>query len=113
MPNTRDALRTRLNNDLLDAIKTGDQIATMTLRSILDVMDNATAVPLTAEHTPVYGRSHEVPRKPLTDSDYQVILQNEADLRSVAAIEYERLGCPEIAARLRVEVNIVMSYIDV
>jgi uncharacterized protein YqeY len=93
-------------------MKERDTIATMTLRSLLDALDNASAIPMTAKHVPVYGRSGDVPRKHVTEGDYQVILRNEASSRHTAALEFERLGCIEAAARVRAELSIVMHYLE-
>lgn len=112
MSATTHSLRTRLRNDLRRAMKERDTIATMTLRSLLDALDNASAVPMTAEHVPVYGRSGDAPRKHVTESDYQVILRTEASSRHIAALEFERLGCTEAAARVRAELSIVMHYLE-
>jgi uncharacterized protein len=106
------SLRTRLSTDLRTAMKERDTVATLTLRSLLEAMDNASAVPMTAEHVPVYGRSGDVPRKIVAESDYKIILRNEAASRRAAALEYERLGRTEAAAQVRAELSIVMRYID-
>lgn len=112
MPATTHSLQTRLRNDLRRAMKEHDTIATMTLRSLLDAMDNASAVPMTAEHVPVYGRMGDVPRKHVTESDYRAILLTEASARSTAATEFERLGCTNAANRVRAELSIVMRYLE-
>src|SRR5512139_2573440 len=62
------SLQTRLRNDLRTAMQDHDTVATLTLRSLLDAMDNACAVPMTAEHVPVHGRSGDVPRRVVADS---------------------------------------------
>ena len=106
------ALRTRLSHDLRTALKEHDDVATRTLRSLLDAMDNASAVPMTAEHVPVYGRSGDVPRRIVTEDDYRNILRREATSRDAAALEYEHLGRLEAATQVRAELNIVRRYID-
>jgi uncharacterized protein len=110
--NQNTPLQTRIRNDLLAAMKQRDTVTTKTLRSLLDALDNACAVPLTAEHVPVYGGLAEVPRKVVTESEYQAILRSEAAARHAAAIEFEQLGRSEAAARLRDELDIVMRYAD-
>ena len=105
-------LRTRLSTDLRLAMKNRDTLTTLTLRSLLEAMDNASAVPMTAEHLPVYGRSGDVPRRIVTEDDYRLIVRNEAAARQAAALEYERLGCSEAAAHVQAELNVVMRYID-
>lgn len=105
-------LRTRLSADLRLAMKDRDTLTTLTLRSLLEAMDNASAVPMTAEHVPVYGRSGDVPRRIVTEDDYRLIVQNEAAARQAAALEYERLGRIEAAAHVRAELKVVLRYID-
>jgi uncharacterized protein len=104
-------LRTRLANDLRVAMKQRDETAVRTLRSLLEAMDNAGAVPLTSEHVPVYGRPNEVPRQVVTESDYLAILQREAEARREAADEYERLGRKEAAERVRAEWQVARRYV--
>ena len=105
-------LRTRLSTDLRLAMKARDMLTTLTLRSLLEAMDNASAVPMTAEHVPVYGRSGDVPRRIVTEDDYRLIVRNEVAARQAAALEYERLGRIEAAAHVRAELTVVMRYID-
>lgn len=102
----------RLRNDLRNAMKERDTVATTTLRSLLGAFDNASAVPMTTEHVPVYGRSGDVPRKVVTERDYQEILRREALARRTTALEFERLGCPEAATRLEAERSIILRYVD-
>lgn len=112
MPAEPSSLQIRLRNDLRTAMKQHDGVAALTLRSLLDALDNACAVPLTAEHVPVYGRSGDVPRRVVTDSEYESILRHEAALRSAAALEYERLGRMEAAAQVRAELSVVLRYLE-
>ena len=106
------SLQTRLRNDLRTAMQEHDTVTTLTLRSLLDAMDNACAVPMTAEHVPVHGHSGDVPRRVVTDSEYESILRHEAASRSAAALEYERLGRTEAATQVRAELSIVLRYLD-
>ncbi len=105
------SLRTRLSTDLRAAMKERDAVTTLTLRSLLEAMDNACAVPMTAEHVPVYGRSGDVPRRVVTESEYEIILRNEAASRNAAILEYERLGRTEAADQVRAELSVVLRYI--
>jgi uncharacterized protein len=105
-------LLTRLRNDLRAAMKQRDALSTTVLRSLLDALDNACAVPLTSEHALVYGDRTEVPRKLVTEAEYQAILRHEADSRSAAASEYEQLGRADVAARLHAELELVMRYVE-
>lgn len=93
-------------------MKDRDTLTTKTLRSMLEAMDNASAIPMTAEHVPVYGRSGDVPRRIVTEDDYRRIVRNEVASRQAAAQEYERLGRIEAAAQVRAELEVVLRYID-
>lgn len=109
---TTPTLPTRLRDDLLTAMKEQDTVATTTLRSLLGAFDNASAVPMTDEHVPVFGRSGDVPRKLLTESDYQDILIHEGFTRRSTALKLEQLGRFQDAARLNAEVLIISRYVD-
>jgi uncharacterized protein YqeY len=112
MPAETSSLQTRLRNDLRAAMKERDAVTTLTLRSLLEAMDNACAVPMTAEHVQVYGRSGDVTRRVVTEDEYAGILRREADSRQAAALEYERLGRSEAAAQVRAELDVVLRYTE-
>jgi uncharacterized protein YqeY len=112
MSDTPSSLRTRLSHDLRRAMKERDKVATMTLRSLLEALDNAAAVPLTSEHTPVIGRSADVPRKAVTEQEYERIVRQEAASLNAAALEFEQIGRSEAAAGVRAELRVVLRYIN-
>jgi hypothetical protein len=103
-------LLTQIRHDLRRAMQAHDQVAIHALRTLLDALDNACAVELTSEHVEVYGRLNEVPRKVITEAEYQALLQAEADARRSAAEEYERIGQLEAARRVRAELAIILRY---
>ncbi len=112
MSTEKPSLRIRLTQDLRTATKEHDTLTMRTLRSLLDAMDNASAVPMTAEHVPVYGRSGDVPRKVVTENDYALIVRREAAAHEAAIQEYEHLGRYEAAAQVQAELNLIRRYID-
>jgi uncharacterized protein YqeY len=105
------SLRRAIHADLLGAMKAQDSIATAALRSVLSALDNASAVPISSVPGPVLGRSGDVPRKELTETDCRNIISAEARARSVAAEEYVRLGRSDAVARLRAEQAIIERYV--
>jgi GrpB-like predicted nucleotidyltransferase (UPF0157 family) len=110
MPQTTDAvspLRARLSADLLTAMKTHDKPNIATLRCLLAVLDNAGA-----QDPKAFGSATEVPRKSLTMSDLQTLMNDEVKFRRKAIIEYERGGRHQDAARLRAELVLVSRYVE-
>lgn len=108
-PSAKDAvepLRARLSADLRAAMKVRDQEALATLRCLLAVLDNAGA-----QDPKAFGSSVEVPRRSLTQSELQTLLQAEVTSRRTAVIEYERGGRHQEAARLRAEIMLVSRYV--
>jgi uncharacterized protein YqeY len=83
-----------------------DKAAIDTLRCLLAVLDNAGA-----QDAKVFGPSTEVPRKSLTQSELQALMQAEVTSRSAAVIEYERGGRHQDAERLRAELRLVSRYV--
>ena len=98
-------LRARLSADLLTAMKARDKRAIDTLRCLLAVLDNAGA-----QDPQVFGTSIEVPRKSLTQSELQALMQAEITSRCTAIIDYERGGRHQDAARLRAELILLSRY---
>jgi len=112
MSDATNTVRARLNNDLLLSMKRRDLVATTVLRSVLAALDNASAVPMSNSHVPVFGRSGDVPRKVLSEIECEAILRNEAQTLRAAAEEYERLGRISEATRFRAELAIVERYLS-
>ena len=101
-----EPLRARLSADLLVAMKARDKSTIDTIRCLLAAVDNAGA-----QDPKVFGSSVEVPRKPLTQSDLQALMQAEVTSRSAAVIEYERGGRHQDAGHLRAELVIISRYV--
>ena len=101
-----EPLRARLSADLLVAMKSRDQAATNTLRSLLGVLDNAGAQDLEA-----FAGSIEVPRRSLTQSELDALMKAEVTSRRTAIIEYERGGRHRDAERLRAELVLLGRYL--
>jgi uncharacterized protein len=116
-------VRGRLRQALGEALKARDTIAASALRSALGALDNASAVPAAlARPVPVRGASSphfagataglgagEAARKVLTKDDAEAIVRAEVAERQAAAREYDQVGQPERADRLRREAGIVAS----
>jgi uncharacterized protein len=107
-PSTPDAVepvRVRLSAELVTAMKARDKTAIDTLRCLLAVLDNAGA-----QDPKAFGSATEVPRKSLTQSELQTLMNAEVISRRTALIEYERGGRHEDAARLRAELVLLSRY---
>jgi uncharacterized protein len=111
MSDMAGSLRQQLNGDLLLAMKAKDIIAISAIRSVLSALDNASAVPASTVAAPVFGRSGDVPRRDLSDTDCQAIISAEVSARALAAEEYTRLGRDDVAARLRAEQAVIERYV--
>jgi uncharacterized protein YqeY len=111
MSDMAGSLRQQLNGDLLLAMKAKDIIAISAMRSVLSALDNASAVPASTVAAPVFGRSGDVPRRDLSDTDCQAIISAEVSARALAAEEYTRLGRDDVAARLRAEQAVIERYV--
>jgi uncharacterized protein YqeY len=112
MSDAAELMRARLSRDLVSAMKSRDSIATAALRSLIAALDNASAIPMSAAHVRVLGRSGDVPRKILSATECEDILGKEAQTRRVGASEYENLGRHEEAARLRAELAVIGRYVS-
>lgn len=107
-----DAVRAEISRRLTAAVKGRDQTAVSALRAALSALDNATAVPLAGVRPAHYGGPTEVPRRQLTRADVATVLAAETERRFAAAAEYERLGHPDQAARLRREAAIIHGTLE-
>jgi len=92
-----DSLKSRLQNDLTDAIKAGDEPTKSTVRMMLAAVMNAE----------VAGK------EAVTLSDEQVIavLRSEAKKRVESAELYEQAGRDELAKKERAEITIIERYL--
>lgn len=99
-------LRSRLSADLLVAMKARDQAAIDTLRCLLAALENAGA-----QDPKAFAGSTEIPRKSLTPTELQALLQAEVASRRKTVIDYERGGRHQDAARLRAELVLLSRYV--
>jgi uncharacterized protein YqeY len=106
------AVRAAISRHLAAAVKGRDRACIDALRAALCALDNATAVPLAAARPPRYGAPTEVARRELTRADIEALLLAETEERSAAAAEYERLGHPDRAGRLRHEAAIIRGTLE-
>jgi uncharacterized protein YqeY len=105
------SLRARLATDLRAAMKARAAPSVTTLRCLVAALDNAGAVEQTHAPVPVFGRSGDVPRKSLTQDELVTLLRHEIAARRAAAVEYQRLGRPDDAARLQAELILIARYL--
>jgi uncharacterized protein len=92
-------------------MKARDKVSVDTLRCLLAVLDNAGAQDPVTTPSAVVGLSSDVPRKSLTQSELQALLQAEVTSCHAAVIDYERGGRHQDAARLRAELILLSRYI--
>lgn len=106
------AVRAEISRHLTAAVKGRDRVSVNALRAALSALDNATAVPLAGARPPRYGARADVARRELTRADIEALLLAETEERSAAAAEYERLGHPDRAGRLRREAAIIRGTLE-
>jgi uncharacterized protein YqeY len=115
-------MRTTLRRDLTAALKARDRVAVAALRSAIAALENAEAVPTDQATDTTAGNEHvagapvglgvtEADRQDLTESDVRAILAAEVRDRTTAADEYDGLGRPDQAARLRAEAEVLSRYL--
>ena len=109
---------TRLRRDLARALAARDAVATSALRTALAAVENAAAADPALAPRPATGGAPfaasvrglgaaEVPRRDLTDAEVAEILRAEVAERLAAAADYDRIGHPERAGRLRDEAAVL------
>lgn len=115
-------MRANLRDDLTAALKARDRVAVAALRSALAAIENAEAVPVSHELDSAVGDQHfggsagglgaaEAERRHLTEADLRAIVGSEVRERVAAAAEYEGLGQPAVAERLRAEAQVLDRYL--
>jgi uncharacterized protein YqeY len=109
-----DSLPDRLRGALRGALKDRDAAATAALRSALGAIANAEAVDtVPVDLVPAVGvGAREVARRDLTDDQVAAIVRAEVTDREAAAREYDGLGRPERAERLRAEAAALTAHLD-
>jgi len=104
------ALRERLSAHLRTAMKARDAARSDALRALLARLDQATAVPLTNEHAPVFGRSGEVPRRSMTWTEAQALVQDEINEKRRAIATYKDLKVAAEVERLEHQLDFMRRY---
>ena len=116
-------MRTRLRQDLTEAMKAGDTVAVAALRSAIAAIDNAEAVDVASDPTSPLGTEHvagaragvgstEAARRVLTEAEVEAIVRAQMDERRAAAKQYAALGDPNRAERLRRESDVLARYLS-
>ena len=105
-------LRRKLTEDLRAAMKQRDAAGVSAIRCLIARLDNASAVPLTRDHVPVFGGSSDVPRKFLSLREAQALLAEEARQRREAAQQYAQLDKHAESQRVRSEYEIMTRYVE-
>ncbi|MEZ0064177.1 uncharacterized protein YqeY [Streptacidiphilus sp. MAP12-20] len=113
-------VRQQLRDALSVAIKARDRSAASVLRATLGAIENAEAVErnepeagtsLAIEQIAVGVGAAEVERRLLTEDDVRGIVRAELAEREAAVGEYERVGRPEHAERLRAEMAVLTPFL--
>jgi uncharacterized protein YqeY len=59
----------------------------------------------------VSGQASETERRELTDTDERELVGSQVEQATIAAQEYEKLGCQDAADRLRAEAGVLRGYL--
>lgn len=106
-------LRHQLETALKSALRARDAVAAGALRSALGALDNASAVEGPERYRPMVGvGAGEAERRNLTIEEMRGIVRVEVTDRAIAADQYDRLGQPSEAARLRAEANVLEAFLN-
>lgn len=90
-------LKDRIHADMIASMKAGDAVKTMTLRTVLGVLDNAESA----------GKV----RKALTDQEIQEVLRKESKKRRETAVEYREHNRAHVAEKEEVEADTIDTYL--
>jgi uncharacterized protein len=120
-PNSARLVRQRLEAELRTAMRSRNAAAAAAFRSALSAIDNAESAGRQPEPPAKVGpvaKAHlgvgvaEVARRQLSAHEVAGILRAEIAERASAAAEYERLGRPDHAARLREEAAALLPHLE-
>jgi uncharacterized protein YqeY len=109
-----------LRRALTVAIKARDAVAISALRSALAAIENATAVDAEPASPPTTGPiaravsglgAGEVERRQLTEADVRALVRAEVEQRIAAAAQFDGLGRPDRAERLRAEAEVLSAHL--
>ena len=104
-------IRRRLRDALYSALKARDEVATAALRSAISAIANAEAVSPGPVKLRLGLGAGDVPRRDLSDDELLAILRAEVEERMRSAGEYDRLGQPGQARRLRSEADVLGALV--
>lgn len=102
------AFRARVEGELRRALRERDAMTVTALRSVLNAVDNASAVDASA-HDP---STSEVPRRHVDLAEVSAIVQRVAEEHEAAARDYTDLGQHEAATRMIGEAAIARRCLD-
>ncbi len=91
------SLETKLHDDLTEAIRNRDEVTSSTLRMALTALKNEAV-------------SGDAARE-LSDDEVIVVLGREAKKRRESAAAYDDAARPELAARERAELEVLITYL--
>jgi uncharacterized protein YqeY len=103
-------------------MKAQDSISVSALRSALAAIENAEAVDMPANSSPATNNSHfagsvsglgnaDVERRVLGEGEQERLVRAEAEERQSVALDLERAGRHQRAARLRAEADVLLGYL--
>ena len=103
-------------------MKGRDRVTVAALRSALAAIENAEAIEVAAPARQHAGSEHvaggvvglgasEAQRRAVTDAEVVALVQGQVDERAHAARDYDRVGRPADAERLRAEADVLARYL--
>ena len=108
-------LKSRLRADLTAALKAREKLQAALLRDLIAAIDNAEAVPIPAnaawQPQDFLTGAAEIARIDLGPEQVRDIMKREIIGREDAAAGYDRLGRPDMAAKLRAEAELARHYL--
>jgi uncharacterized protein YqeY len=117
-----DRLRVRLRRDLTAAVKARRREEVGTIRTLIAAIDNAEAAGIRFPTRPTSSGSEDIagsvsgigsgdaPRRELDAEDLGEILDAEIADRREHEAQYESVGRPDAAARMRVQAELIGRY---
>jgi uncharacterized protein len=109
-PRPAEAVRASLAAGLKQAMKARESVAVETLRSLLSALDNASAVPLPAGHSPYAPTASEAARHDPDFREIEAIFRAERAERAAAAADYADRGLTREAGRLHAQLAVIAAH---
>ncbi len=105
--------RTRIQKDLIEAMKARDLVATMALRSLLAAIGNAEAVDVVADPNsgPTGAFAADVQRNELDEFDVARIVEAEVTERREAISTYRQVDRLDLVEAMEAEIEVLSRYI--